>query len=135
MCERRPGEIVLRHAAWTITWYSTTGRFVAHCLCEGHGRRCFREGKGRPLPGLEDKQQKKKGRPLGMLMAWLMAPIHGTGPQNADVSTQHAHKVFQPDLALRKRWRASLEAMQEAAPLFLEERVQRDDEDKEPAEL
>ena len=103
----------------SITYYGTTSRFVAHCQCAGHGRKCFKTATALGRVG-------QKGRPLGLLYAWLLeAPA-------VEPATQKQHLDTTPTYASRVDARRALEGAPAAAPLFEEERKQRPGEGPEP---
>ena len=131
---RQPGLIKFSHTGgWNITYYDTTKQFIAHCCnYEKHGKRCFlsRSSLASKRSGPSWAGQ---GRPLGLLMAWLIA---GTSTTCKD-EDQAGHKKHKPAYPQRSLARVALEAMDGSEALFEMERQieEGSDETPEPKEI
>lgn len=110
----------------SIVWYRSNGNFVASCSADGH------EGISlckKTRTSWASDRRPAQGRPLGHLMAWLVAE----GEQR--FSGRRAHHSFVPSLAQRVAGREALKALPDSALLFVAEREKRDGEDSEPEGL
>ena len=115
-----------------ITYYESNNAFEARCFL--HRRRC-KMSRVAFQPGVDysRRRDRKKGRPLGFLAAWLGV---GPGCGSKDVHCSHAnvrHIAGPHGFALRREARAALAALPGAEVLFERERNALGDEEEEPA--
>ena len=96
---------------------------VATCDC-GHGRRCTM--RRTLLPSKRQGGPKARGRPIGLLVAWLRAGKH------ASVTSRRRHKQVKMTRRDRQDARIYFESLPNAYDILEHERPQRPDEETEP---
>ena len=105
--------------------YYTSGYFDAVCSRPGHGPSCKMSRRGALLA--TESGPTTTGRPLGFLMAWLMA-----GASAEDKAAHRAQHQFDVPLSVRIDARVALMEIEGGPALAERERPRRDDEPVEP---
>ena len=115
----------------SVTWYRSNYDFVGAC-CDGrHGGvgKCKKTRTSVISHALGARFKPAQGRPLGHIMAWLLAH------DRPELNDQKDHHGYRPDFATRKAARAELKKIAGSEKLFNLEREKAEGEDSEPEGL